>query len=283
MKAEKIVSVVIPIYKKFESLSDSEKISWTQCLNILHRYDISLVYPQSLNVSEYVYDLFDKGNSYALQSFEDKYFKSTDSYNKLLLHKDFFNRFLKYEYILICQLDVFVFCDLVEDWCSKGYSYVGPPWFKGFIPEPDNAQLWRVGNGGFSLRRIADCLRVLNTFKLIFSWPTILKENFSSGLLYGFGKLPFMFKRIIFGNNTYHALNDYHSQEDVFWSVICNDRFAWYKVPNVTEALKFGFDYHPEIMYELNGKQLPMGFHGWDKHRNGFWKDIFARAGYFSK
>ena len=272
------VAIVVPAYKRFADLTESEQISWRQFTDVYRAYPFVLVCPDSLDASGYSNSTLVQ--PVQLERFADSYFTGTTSYNKLMLSLDFFQRLASYEYMLLCQLDVFVFRDDLPEWCAKGYSFVGPPWFAGFEPPLAEARLWAVGNGGFSLRKVADCLRVLHTWQAIFSWPTLLRECFAPGFNEGLLQLPAYLRRGLLSNQTHHARNDYPGQEDVFWSIICADRFAWYTVPEPTEALAFGFDYHPILMLELNGGRLPMGFHAWDRHRNAFWTELFAERGY---
>lgn len=37
-------------------------------------------------------------------------------------------------------------------------------------------------------------------------------------------------------------------------------------------AMKFSFEVHPEVLYELNDKQLPFGCHAYLKYNPEFWK-----------
>lgn len=272
------VAIVVPAYKLFADLTESEQISWRQATQVYHAYEFVLVCPDTLDTTGY--DSPALAHPVRVERFADSYFTGTASYNKLLLSLDFFARFAAFDYMLICQLDVFVFRDDLPAWCAKGYSYVGPPWFAGFEPPLAEAQLWHVGNGGFSLRKIAHALRVLHTRQPIFSWPTLLRECFAAGFGAGLRQLPAVLRRGLLANRTHHSRNDYPGQEDVFWSVICADRFAWYTVPTPQEALMFGFDHHPTLMLELNGGQLPMAFHAWDRHRNDFWTKVFVERGY---
>jgi hypothetical protein len=79
-----------------------------------------------------------------------------ESYSALLLSTSFYEAFASVEYILVHQLDAFVFYDALEAWCSSPYDYVGAP----LRNEEDSGWLG-VGNGGFSLRRVRSCLAVL--------------------------------------------------------------------------------------------------------------------------
>ena len=63
-----------------------------------------------------------------METFDPAYFTSIQGYNRLLLSTEFYQRFLGSAYLLICQLDVFVFRDELAGWVARGYDYVGAPW-----------------------------------------------------------------------------------------------------------------------------------------------------------
>ncbi|RYU82896.1 DUF5672 family protein [Hymenobacter persicinus] len=277
---KKLVSVVVPIYKRMEDLYEFERISWQQCLRVFRHYDMQLVCPAGFDISDYTRDLAQRGIHGRVCRFSDSYFKSTHTYNKLLQSIDFFRTFRDYEYILITQLDVFLFVDKLQEWCRAGYSYVGAPWFKGFLPSSEEAELWTVGNGGLSLRRIEDCLRVLTTFSFILPWGATLQESFAEGWKKGLRTLPAVLRRLILGNNTHHYFNGYPLQEDIFWSVICARKFPWYTMPSPREALNFSFEVLPDVMYKMNNEQLPMGCHAWEKYNVEFWRPFVEKEGY---
>ena len=68
-----------------------------------------------------------------------------------MLTPDFYARYAGCEYILLYQLDAWVFEDRLDEWCDKGYDYAGAPLF---APGSSDLQCARTGNGGFSLRRV---------------------------------------------------------------------------------------------------------------------------------
>ena len=41
------------------------------------------------------------------------------------MKEKFYRAFADYEYILIYQLDCLVFASSLEEWCGKGWDYVG--------------------------------------------------------------------------------------------------------------------------------------------------------------
>lgn len=147
----KDVVVIIPVYK--ETLTDTEKVSFNRCLQVLGKYPIVLACPENLNLTEYA------GKNLLFAPFDPSYFLSTKTYNKLMVSEEFYNRFVEYEYILIYQLDAFVFSDQLLEWCHKEYDYIGAPWLTAEgVPNS-------VGNGGFSLRKTKSFLKICSAFK----------------------------------------------------------------------------------------------------------------------
>ena len=92
-----------------------------------------------------------------------------------MLDVELYRSFSSYAYMLVYQLDAFVFNDRLLEFCSMGYDYIGSP-----MRRTDS---WRdigcsVGNGGFSLRKISSMLRVLRRKKEIFARrPEAWEEN----------------------------------------------------------------------------------------------------------
>src|ERR1700759_4138843 len=99
------VAVVIPIYRN--NLSNLEFIALQQCRKVLGNYPTIIAKPHHLKLSQQINDTINA----AAESFDDSYFKDIAGYNRLMLAEEFYGRFLDYEYILIYQLDAFVFKD----------------------------------------------------------------------------------------------------------------------------------------------------------------------------
>jgi hypothetical protein len=251
-----LVKIVIPIYKS--ALDQYEYQSLDQCVKILCDYPVTFVKPQSLNISF----LKDKYPQIEDVSFDDNYFKGISGYNRLMLSGDFYRAFSDFEYILIYQLDAYVFRDELKQWCEKGYDYIGAPWLKrplynlplissymkwkkendGRKNKPNKQMLYnKVGNGGLSLRKVA--------------------SHYNSISKYG--------KEIDF----YLAQPRSHFyNEDVFWATVPD-----FSYPDAMEAVYFAFDKYPAYCYKLTGGKLPFGCHSWYKRKmKGFWKKITA-------
>lgn len=256
MNELKLVNVIIPIYK--EKLDKYEEVSLKQACRILKDYPLTVIKPEGL-------DLHDLSIQYPLltfENFDDHYFRGISGYNRLMMSEAFYQRFTDYKYILIYQLDAYVFKNELEEWCDKGYDYIGAPWLvrpiysfpllrlTSWIKKQycslfhlPNSQItnFKVGNGGLSLRKVSSHLEAVSQ----------LHDTIDEFL-----KHP--------GN---HIFN-----EDVFFSVEVNKQGMKFTYPSYQEALRFSFDKYPSLCYQLNNNQLPFGCHSWYKRRmKKFW------------
>ena len=94
MHTTKSIAIVIPLYTT--NLNDYEIQSFIQCAKILHKYDIYIVCPQSLDTTQLPLNLRNINVSY----FDDFFFKGIAGYNKFMLSPDLYVRFINYKYIL---------------------------------------------------------------------------------------------------------------------------------------------------------------------------------------
>ncbi|MCE6989178.1 DUF5672 family protein [Dyadobacter sp. CY323] len=240
-ESDPTVAVVIPVYKS--SLTEYEEISLAQCVSVLSDYPIKIAKPRGLTLDS----ILAKYPNIELVSFDDHCFKGIDAYNKLLISIDFYKAFEQYQYILIYQLDAFVFRDELLDWCKKGYDYIGAPSFhhEEFDALPagshsvfENALKNRrfVLNGGLSLRRIPAFIRylkILNTF-----YPA------------------------------------WTGNEDMLFSQEATRLIPmkmFMKLPSWRDALRFSFEKSPAATYELTKHQLPFACHAWERYDPAFW------------
>lgn len=263
--------VVIPVYKA--DLTPYERISLTQCIRVLGRHPIWLAKPDSLDASA----LTTEFTSLRIKSFDDHYFTDIQAYNQLMLSIEFYESFNEYEYMLIHQLDAFVFTDELNRWCRQGYDYIGAPWLRdrdfyswrdeldfnlrkriatwldlkkadGVTPR-EITSLNSVGNGGLSLRRIPALIRALRLRK---------------------GKI-----------SMYQRNAAYQYNEDVFFGVEVNRRWPILRIPDFWTAMLFAVEFYPERAISIyNQGQLPFGCHAWDVHGTDYWRPIFAQFGY---
>lgn len=148
------VAVVIPYYHS--ELTALEKISFGNCLTVLREYPIILVVPERMSQAEYP-----KKEKLIYEQVPNEWLENVASYNQMMVSKEFYQRFLQYEFILIFQLDAFVFSDCLKQFCH--YDYIGAPWLNGmkYLKTIEEGGAWKVGNGGLSLRRVSAFLNIL--------------------------------------------------------------------------------------------------------------------------
>lgn len=269
--SKKAVCVVIPVFTT--DLSADEWWALDRCAAILAKHPLILVKPQSLNIAP----LLHRHPALLSESFPDEYFASVKSYNRMMLFDGFYARFdAEYEFMLVYQLDAFVFSDQLLEWCSKGYDYVGAPWIPpGPVPvgyarrfidvrrqcyrlldryedcgdhTRDPQFTYSVGNGGFSLRRISRMRTVLQELDRraqrhrdasIRAWP-----------------------------------------EDQFFSVEANRYRRRLLIPRAEEAVYFSWETNPDVAARMTHGELPFGCHAWNKLHVDIWRPIFLNLGY---
>jgi hypothetical protein len=237
-----LVKIVIPVYKN--DLDKDESLALAQCCKILSRYPVVIAKPESLDVSA----ILQKYPQLETENFDDDFFRSIEAYNTLMLSPSFYERFLNFEYILVYQLDAYVFRDELEDWCRKSYDYIGAPWiargifwkkFEKFFKKLIGRKVkkiyddcfFEVGTGGFSLSRTDTFYELAHT--------TEVHAEF----------IP----------------------EDILWSRKL--RKGNYRVPDYKEALLFSFDKYPAECFKITHK-IPFGCHAWNRKKMiRFWKN----------
>ena len=148
--------IAVPVYK--EHMTNDEKHSFLQLKKVLGNHKVCLISP-NINVKEY-HDVW--GGPLLNFIFDDKFFVDRMAYGKLMNTPGFYKSFKKdgYDYVLIYQLDCWVFSDELDDWCEKGYDYIGAPFFVKWFSDRGLF----VGNGGFSLRKNDAMITYLEKF-----------------------------------------------------------------------------------------------------------------------
>jgi len=245
------VKIIVPVYKN--TLSLREETSVKQCCKVLKDYPLVFVKPESLNADE----LLGRFPEFQQESFPDHYFKGRKGYNQLMLSSEFYERFSDAEYILIHQTDAFIFNDDLKYWCSLSYDYIGAPWMKKernpialffyrrrVEQKPYKKELlFKVGNGGFSLRKVTAFIEITQKEKSCIATYMSPKDK----------KIKFI-------------------PEDVFWALEPQRLGYAFKVPDYKKALEFAFDKYPDYCFSITGK-LPMGCHALTRNRMWkFWK-----------
>lgn len=213
-------AIIIPIYKK--ELNDYEKISLNSIVRHLSSYDIYAIVPHGLDITEECTVIY----PFMTKRFDKKYFDGFDGYNRLMTSSFFYQQFLSYEYILICQLDVLVVGDNLKEFIEMGYDYIGSP-----IPKmhPWEKRLV-VGNGGFSLRKVRAFFRLLQNVE---------ESNFS-----------------VVSQN----------EDVFFSSCCENEKYSICSAPlSQALQFAYDQPYF-DLLNRLNGMKMPLGIHAWYRY-----------------
>ncbi len=170
-RSECRLCIIVPIYRTFPK--KEELLSLNRLKQLAQGENIYFVAPDKLNLSAY------ESYHWNAERFEQKYFHSVDGYTKLLLKPDFYTRFEKYDYMLICQTDALLLqpVEKVREFMELPYDYFGAPWpggtiayqysFRGLslVKRFMKQKVCYVGNGGFSLRNIERTIALLKEKK----------------------------------------------------------------------------------------------------------------------
>lgn len=264
------VAIVIPVYKP--GLDGNEKVSIRRTLKVLGRYPIVLVCPEDMmDTSQYEGLANATGVVLQIERFAPHFFEGIEGYNRLMLSKLFYARFSEFEFILISQPDAYVFRDDLMAWCGKGYDFVGAPIFGRFTDKVFHPKQSRVGNGGFSLRRVEAFLDYFDGRKHVIRTKDIAKcidlkkkpmTRWAIWLLMALG----------WRNKPSSVAKQWKYNEDDFWSGMLNGTRYELSKPEVEEALLFAFERFPSEAYAITGT-LPFGCHAWAKYQyESFWK-----------
>lgn len=256
--------VIIPVYK--DTLDVDEHKSLCQCLKVLCKHQICLIGPENLDYSIYNEVFSEYGVKLNIQTFDSDFFEGVAGYNRLMLSRHFYERFTSYKYMLIYQLDAYVFRDELDYWCDKGYDYVGAPWMKLNRKLDKN----NAGNGGFSLRKVSSFISLFShrgkllTFKglcCLYRYRGPLHKPIC--VLYGmFGK-----------NNHLEDFLDGQINEDLLYVTLKHKKGDKFKIPDSLEAMFFSFEESPSLLFVKTGHKLPFGCHAWRKWEyEQFWK-----------
>jgi len=253
--------VVVPLYTT--ALGADDRLSLARSLRMLGQHPIAIVCPEGLDLAPLEPLL--QGVSPRIERFEPAYFAGIEGYNRLMLSADFYRRFAAWAYLLICQTDVYVFADRLDDWVARAHDYIGAPW----IASPRNrwnvglqrftnlfrpvgkqeSHYFRVGNGGFSLRRVAMMRRITEE------------------------------QQAAIAHMLAHPRPDNLHVEDKYFSLVAPGLYPEMRIPDYREAVDFCIDRRPGLALALNGGKLPFACHGFNKRNvRGFWQPIIAQA-----
>ena len=255
------VAVTVPVYRRAPDECDAAALR--QCVSVLGGHPLILFMPESLDAAPWL-ALSPKA---AVKRFDDRFFASVAGYSSLMLSPFFYEHFTGFGYILVHQLDAWVFRDELTDWCRRGYEYVGAPFFitdgRGRLPV--------VGNGGLSLRKVSAMKRVLSETGGRMFPPELLKLFFRNHWTSGnYAKAFFQLLRIVGSGNRrgkiVSRMRRDGDNEDMVLGYL-NRRFVadGLVTPDVREAAHFALDMESGYFFANGGGRMPFGIHGWNR------------------
>jgi len=232
---------LIPVYKK--ELDADEQACVQRYFDVLTDCDFVFVLPASLQRNWYEEHFPDA----LYECFADKYFTGTKGYNHLLLSDAFYARFAGYGYMLIAQTDAVIWqdSDRIGEYIDKGFDYIGAPWiperriWEWLFPKTEHFPFFRIrcckkkgqgitmGNGGFCLRRIDACRKLIRQYR----WR----------------KIYWFFKR----------------SEDIFFGLCGSDNRNDFKPADMETGRGFSREFG--LKKSVEEKDIPYAVHGWQK------------------
>lgn len=259
MSNKKSVIVITFVWREMKSM---EKMALKCGIKRLGKHPFAVVHPESYSI-EYLKQEYPRIIDVKMS---DDHFTSRDSYNEMMLMPDFYRHFQDYDFMLIYQLDAFVFRDELDYWVAQDYDYIGAPWLpsdswfqrtigrliircRKLLPSPDPSTghirhadiFFEVGNGGFSLRKISTMIRILSENKeFIASFPIGSRAR----------------------------------NEDIVISIILG-KMCHLTKPDWQTAAHFSFETNPNHCFRVTRERLPFGCHAWDTSNwEHFWRGI---------
>ncbi len=266
----KLVAIVVAHFDR-PYLTDSEEISLTHLRHYLNDYDKFILIPDELNFAL---------DGFTSTRFDKKYFGSAEAHKGLLFSKEYYQRFTDYQYILSYHFDALVFSDQLKNWCAKDYDFIGPPWIKHQdAPYHGTRFEGKVGNGGFSLKKVSSFLKILNSKAYATTaneyWSRYHSHKSIAHRILNWPKKALMSTRHF--NNVRWELNHWKWNDDLFFAERASHYYPDFKLAPLDEALKFGFEAVPKYCYEINGNKLPFGCHAWERYDRQFWEPYLLK------
>jgi hypothetical protein len=260
--AAKTVAVVVSLSDR-EGLTSDEETSLRHLVHFLGKYDKYFVAPKGVKVPH---------PGFEVKRFPGRFFGSPAANGRLMLSATFYSAFRDYKYVLVHHLDALVLEDRLEEWCATGLDYIAPPWLK--CDDSPWVDVPRVGNGGFSLRKVDSHLKVIHSRRFQ-EPPDQYWERFASGkpprVRYANVWRKYL-KRLRMFNGARWQMRRSGANEDYFWSDQATHFYPEFKVASFQEGLRFAFEVAPRLCFELNGGRLPFGCHAWPRYDRAFWE-----------
>ena len=264
------LAIVVPTQKSYLNYLEKEVINRISQL-YSKKFNLFLVVPKDSKIN---YQTKGFKNIYLDPTF---FYTNIQGYNSLMVDVNFYKIFENFNFMLIHHLDAIILKDEIESWIAKDYSYVGGPSVgKSFIyKKPKSLKFFC--NGGLSLRKNADFIKVLNSKKIYFN-------NFDIKAIKALVQFKHIKQYIDLIAKNYHYKNNFDVQnftkefflnEDFFWTFLAKLFIDNFKLPNeILECANFSID-NGHKFYLTKLKNTPFGIHGYTKKNALYLKKLF--------
>lgn len=275
-------AVVIPHHR--ETLTPNELISLKNSLSKLNAWDIYFVMPENLSSTKIENVLLEMNSRAKILKVNSEFLSSFRSYNLMCMNKEFYKLFINYDFMLLCQLDCWIFKDALQSWIEQDFDYIGAPWpsglsHKSFLRTWDKflkylyvlkissfnpVYLPQGGNGGLSLRNTQAHIQVLDSTHYKKNWRFVRKHLFFYLMRFRICTLyDFLVKFFKHFKDSKGYCKSQELNEDIFFSFLIPAYHPTFKVAP-PEIARF-FSLESNIENELSQmKNLPFGLHKWD-------------------
>lgn len=201
--------------------------------------------------------------------FPTHYFQGVSAYSSLLLSESFYARFASFEWLFIIQADALLLSDQWSTWLDSSYSYIGAPWFVGLERPRQPLRPLGGGNGGFSLRRIADCCEVLRYRGWLYRhWRRLELTTLPDQRVRAEWRAC---RRLFAYAGSLEQLDLY---EDLVWSFMAPQMSSVFSVAPFSVAARFAFETEPRALFQ-HAKVAPVGCHAHERHDPLFWDQLW--------
>ena len=177
-------AICVIIYKdtlyKFEQLSLLRIIDF--CIKTNRLDDLTFIIPKLIAdnfdefcekyINKFIIDNYNFSHNFTYISYPNICFNSVNAYNNMLmLSKNFYGDFINnYDYMLLYQLDGYIFDDHLNYFLEKEYDFIGGyyiPIYADILEycEFDNLDNHKIlMNGGVSLKNLKFCIDIINKY-----------------------------------------------------------------------------------------------------------------------
>jgi hypothetical protein len=245
------IAVVFFIHK--DTFEEFELISTRSVFSNFTEREVYVVVPEKISDKVNSILLREGFKNFCLMQLSDNCFKSISSYNFLLTSKDFYQRFVEFDFILITQLDVLIKNDTLDYWAYKNFSYIGAPW----LTQDTGLSELIVGNGGLSLRKVSDFIKYASN-STVLKYPQwyLRKKNIP--------KLYDPLINFIVSLRLLRKILRRRTFEDFFWSQMIGGHVYDFKIASGSEASQFAIEKVP--VENIPTLEYLVGYHAFQKY-----------------